>query len=260
MNNLTFNEMPPFKSSDIEQAFRDQRVTLKVLEMNSIAGDAREFRKHLEADDGWMQYYAGLEHDKWMEHFLSYHVLQPREGEVLLDVASHWSPFYRIIQKLTKVHVYLQDLCFEVGIHDNRIGSDCTSIPLPDASVDCISVNNSIEHFEGDRDSRFLREAYRLLKPSGRLCIVPLWVNNVVVNMADPAVDLSDVEFDPGSVLVSSSPWKIRFSRFYTPETYVERLTRVVPELSHEIISIHNLASMDPRLNYWSFIAVLTKP
>lgn len=259
MTTLTFHKMPPYKPEEIEENIARLGIQLDIIEAFDLENSARLFQHHIHSDEEWMKYYSGIEHEKWMEHFLSYHLLNPADGMVVLDVASHWSPYQRILKKLNKVTVYLQDQCFEEGIHDNMIGSDCSHIPLPANSVDLIAVNNSIEHFEGGKDTLFIKEAYRLLRPGGRMCIVPLFINTVIVNLADPSIDLSDVPFDAGALLVSSAPWKLRFSRVYTPDTYLARLVRAVPEFHHRIVSIRNMDRFDSRLNYWSFAALVTK-
>ncbi len=260
MTKYNFSPMPSFDPIDIERRIRDHNVPLKVLAAESIMPEAFAFKKILMTNTEWTRYYEGIIADKWIEHFLSIYLLKPRRRELMVDMASCWSPFGGIVKNITKAQVYMQDMCFEKGIHKNRIGSDCTDIPLADASVDVISVNNSIEHFEDAKDSQFLQEAFRLLKPGGRLCIVPLFISSVVVNMADPDLDLSSVAFDPGAVLVSAKPWKIPFARYYTPETFVQRLISAVPQFEFEIISIHGMNRFDPSLGYWQFVACLRKP
>ncbi len=253
--------MPPYKPVEIRRRLEELGVSIRSIASGELASQANAFKEVLLQDKEWTEYYNGIISDKWLEHFLSMYCLSPKSGDVMLDVASHWSPFWKIVQKTTGVKsIYLQDLCFESGIHDNRIGSDCIDIPLNSSTVDVISVNNSIEHFEGNKDQLFLNEAYRLLKPGGRLCIVPLFINSVLVNMADPAMDLSSVAFDEGAVLVSASPWKLPFARYYTPETFVKRLVQTVPQFNFEVIEVLDMVKFDPSLHYWQFVALLHKP
>jgi ubiquinone/menaquinone biosynthesis C-methylase UbiE len=177
----------------------------------------------------------------------------------MVDVASHWSPYHKIVKKLHRSKIFRQDQLFKHGIHGSDIGSDCTGIPLPDGSVDMLAVNNSIEHFEKDKDALFMRESYRLLRSGGRLCIVPLFINSRSVNMVDPTSDLTDLECDEDALLVSAAPWNIRFARFYTPSTYKQRLIDTVPQFEHEIYRINGMEKFDPSLNYWQFVAVIRK-
>ena len=261
MNTLSFSSMPPFNTDEIERRIEANRIPLRIIPAATIEEEARAFRQILLNNREWVDYYQGMAADKWLEHFLSVHFLNPQKGDVVLDVASHWSPFFKIVQTAAPIRtMYVQDLCFEQGIHGNRIGSDCTNIPLSDDSVDLIAVNNSIEHFEQDKDSLFLKEAYRLLKPGGKICIVPLFMATEAVNMADPDLDLSGVVFDSDAILVSAKPWKIPFARCYTPETFVQRLLKAVPQFEYEIMSIHGMSSFDPSLNYWQFVACMRKP
>jgi len=260
MEKLIFTSMPPIDPNEIELRLRKQGIPLQVVTADSLSDDAYAFKDILSNDKEWTEYYQGISADKWLEHFLSAYFLKPKQGEVMIDVASHWSPFAKIIRKTAGTRVYMQDMCFDTGIQNDFIGSDCTHIPLSDGTVDLISVNNSIEHFEEKKDSSFLKEAYRLLKPGGRMCIVPLFLSPVVVNMADPDIDLSAVNFDEGAILVSAKPWKIPFARYYTPETLYQRIVRTEPQFNFEVISIHGMAAFDPSLNYWQFIACARKP
>jgi SAM-dependent methyltransferase len=67
------------------------------------------------------------------------------------------------------------------------------SIPLPDASVDVI-ISNCVINLSADKD-RVLREAFRVLKPGGRLA-----VSDVIVRGAVPADIRRNVELWVGCV------------------------------------------------------------
>lgn len=116
---------------------------------------------------------------KALEHFASFELLRPRAGRIYMDVASSGSCVPRVVAALYGVEqVWRQDLTYEAGVHGETIGSDAADIPLPDASVDLMGLHCSFEHFEGDADTGFVREAARLLRPGGAACIVPLYMSN----------------------------------------------------------------------------------
>ena len=73
---------------------------------------------------------------------------------------------------------------------------------VPDAFADKLFLHNSFEHFEGDADTGFVREAWRVLKPGGRVCIVPLYLSTRHQILTDPFVDRRGVVWDPDAEVV----------------------------------------------------------
>lgn len=128
-------------------------------------------------------------HDKSLQHFLSLESMQLTPESVYMDVASSISVFPDILKKFYGLAtVWRQDMEYERGIHDDKIGSFGSSIPLDDASLDAIALHCSLEHFEGDEDVKFFAEAHRLLKPGGRLCVIPLYTANELSITTSPSV------------------------------------------------------------------------
>ncbi len=63
----------------------------------------------------------------------------------------------------------------EAGVDNVEfVQGEMESIPLPDASVDVVISNGSINL--SARKSRVLAEAQRLLRPGGRLCVADLTI------------------------------------------------------------------------------------
>jgi len=67
------------------------------------------------------------------------------------------------------------------------------SIPLPDSTVDVI-ISNCVINLSGDKDAVFA-EAFRVLKPGGRLAVA-----DIVANRALPESVLSNIDFWTGCV------------------------------------------------------------
>jgi len=48
-----------------------------------------------------------------------------------------------------------------------------------------MSLHNSLEHFEGRSDIKFFKEAQRLLRPGGKLLVVPLFIGDTYSTVND---------------------------------------------------------------------------
>jgi SAM-dependent methyltransferase len=124
-------------------------------------------------------------HSKPVEYLATLEALKPRPGERLFDAAGGASGEYLLAARHLlgeEVRLFLQDALRAApglaGIVEPVEGR-LDALALADASVDCIACHHSFEHFRGDLDRRFLAEALRVLRPGGRLAIVPLFVSEV---------------------------------------------------------------------------------
>lgn len=134
-----------------------------------------ELADYEHAGTNWWQQFSKIYLRKMLEHFCSIELVDLRAGGTYMDAAASASPFYKVIRTTHGAAMcYRQDLNYNDGLRDDTIGSDASAIPLPDASLDGIVSHNSWEHFEGDSAIDFVKEAGRLLKTGGRLCIVPM--------------------------------------------------------------------------------------
>ena len=114
---------------------------------------------------------------KTLEHYLSTQMLKLEPDDVFIDVASDQSVLPEIVGDLYGVRgLYRQDLIYKPGIHGNTIGGNAADMSVPNGFASKLALHNSFEHFEGDSDSGFIREAARILRPGGRFVIVPIYV------------------------------------------------------------------------------------
>lgn len=136
---------------------------------------------------------------KFLEQYLTTKLIPHPRGGVLLDVAARSSPYWILCREQFGMDTYRQDLCYK-DADDHTFGGYASSIPLPDDSVDTITLHCSFEHFEGDGDSEAVAEFERLLKPGGQACIIPLYLMN---------------------------PHQEEPVRFYTMDTLIERVCNI---------------------------------
>jgi SAM-dependent methyltransferase len=181
--------------SDVLNTSNSYLNEFPVLDANKIIGDFSSIgieTEHLNIDYSsflnWEKetygkefpnYYNEHHLKKCLEHYLSFVLLDLNGSEVLMDIASAISKMPDIAKKhygLTKV--YRQDLLNEPGVNGELIGSNAAEIPLASESVDVMTLHNSFEHFEEDSDVGFIKEANRVLRPGGRVCIIPLFLSN----------------------------------------------------------------------------------
>ena len=137
----------------------------------------------------WWRQFGPIHARKMLSHFASVKLAEIRKGGVYLDAGASVSPFFKVIRKTHGAKLcYRQDLNRTAGLRGDGIGSDAAAIPLPDASLDGIVAHEAWAHFEGDSALGFLNEAARLLKPKGKLCIMPVNFAERTEIVTSPAV------------------------------------------------------------------------
>jgi SAM-dependent methyltransferase len=167
--------------------------------------------------------------EKTLEHYLAAKLLELSPQDVYIDVATSDSPTPEIYHELYGCKVYRQDLTYPYGVHGNKIGGDAANMPVPDGFATRMSMHCSFEHFEGDSDMRFIREVGRVLRPGGKLCIVPFYLRNRYVVQTDPCVySKGSVQFEDDAFLCCTKGWGHRHGRHYDV-THLK--TRIVPNL-----------------------------
>jgi len=199
-----------------------------------------------------------LLNEKLLEHYVSLDLLRPRSGEVLIDVASAVSPFAEYTARRLGCRAYSLDLLYPAGVHGNRIGCGVDRIPLPDATVDLLTLHCSIDHFEAGRDTLFLREAARLLRPGGRLCVLPVYFALEPTNICDPRCFSPAVAFDREARLRKVPGQRNRFGRYYSPASFRRRILEASPALE---ATLYQIAGDQPKIpdNYLQYALVMVK-
>jgi SAM-dependent methyltransferase len=204
---------------------------------------------------------GGAREWKILEYFASIELLDIRPGDVVIDVASERSVFPDLLEEQYRAQVYRQDLVYPPGVNGGRIGGSAAAMPVPESFADILTLHNSFEHFEGSADTDFVREAWRVLRPGGAVCVVPLYLAERYSILTDPLVDTVGVEWDDGAEVVSVAGHRNRFGRFYSPAALVERVLRPADECGFErrLCRFENIRVLNPTSGL-HFGLVLVKP
>ena len=200
---------------------------------------------------------AGTE--KWLEHFVSIDLLRPGANDVLIDIASSSSPFPDIVRERWQCRTYRHDLLYPAGRTGDRIGSDAADLPIADESVDGLTLHCSFEHLEGDRDIGFLREADRVLRPGGQLCIVPIYFNRTYCIQTDlRAWHAHAPDLGRDALVCVAAGWGDVHGRFYDPEQFAERILNNLGRLRVTLYTVENYLDVAQDC-YLKFVAVFRK-
>lgn len=200
------------------------------VELKPYNVDAGAFRAHVAAC-GYPRNYAagpveegGVREKKLLEYFVSLDLLAVQATDVVIDVASEWSIFPEVLRQLTGATVYRQDLIYPPGINGHRIGGSAAAMPIAGEFADKLVLHNAFEHFEGTADTDFIIEAWRVLKPGGKICILPLFMADRHTILTDPLVDCRGTVWDEEARVVEI-PWcHHRFGRFYDSHSLQHRV------------------------------------
>lgn len=206
----------------------------------------RDFVARAEYDSRHPDYYRDNLAEKSLEHYFVAEQLGLRPGAVYIDIAAQSGVAAEIYGRLHGVKTYRQDLDFPAGLNGDTIGGDAAAMPVPDGFADAMGLHCSLEHFEGDADTRFVRECARVLKPGGRVVSAPLYLCDHYACVTNPLESAGHVNFEPDMRLYAMRTWNNRHGRFYDVPHLVERLWNARGPLRMEVLVIPNFRDADP--------------
>lgn len=149
--------------------------------------DADEFKAFQAANYFPHDYHGGRTGTVWDEKLLEHWVAAERLGlpeythqDVYIDVAAGGSPWAKSLRDVFGMSAFAIDLSLEGSAYRDlpyyRI-ENATATSFGDASVKGASLQCAFEMFMGDDDTNFLKEFARILKPGGKVVILPLYMH-----------------------------------------------------------------------------------
>lgn len=219
----------------------------------------RAWRRDADHEGRHPHYYAHNLAEKTLEHFFAATLLDLKPGQVFVDVASQNGVAAEVFERLRGVEAYAQDLDFPAGLRGREIGGDAGAMPVPDSFADAMALHCSFEHFEGDADARFIREAGRVLKPGGRLVSAPLYLCHRYSCISDPRLSAGVVPFEKDILVHAMRGWENRHGRFYDVPHLLERVWKNRGALEMTVLVVENYRDVDPSC-YLRYALLLQKP
>jgi predicted SAM-dependent methyltransferase len=161
---------------EIKSTDDDQLTEIGIDQFNTSIQEFNHFISNGELDrSGSLDFI----HKKALEFFFSFAMLEPQSDDILLDAAGGEPTFADAVSKIVGCKCYLNDHLYKyIEKKDNIfiVGGDATEIQLPDASITKITCHHSFEHFHDNKDTEFINEIYRLLRPNGEVVIIPIFI------------------------------------------------------------------------------------
>ena len=272
----TWQGKPVLKGHISEEHLNNPELDIDLLEDLKNSGietgvfeiDTKGYKDYLKKVDYPESYYGGgLDAkqnfiEKTLEHYVCTSFINFGPETVFMDVAACTSPFYKIVRKLYGVKTsYQQDLIFKKGLHGDQIGGYGSEIPLPDNSLDAVTLHCSLEHFEGDSDTEFFQEMQRVLKPGGVIVILPFYIAREYSIHVDPAFNLlrnHKAEISKDGPQLRYCNWYQFFSRHYDVDAIHRRILKPASGLKLKVMRVDNFREVDASC-YLRFVGVFTK-
>jgi ubiquinone/menaquinone biosynthesis C-methylase UbiE len=262
---------PKYKSPDDTELFKIEedfnKAGIKVHDYKPLLKNFLDFQgeNYFPPD-----YHGGIHGPVWdeklLEHWVAIEFLglkRYKAADIYVDIAAGGSPWAKVLRNRFGISAYAIDLS-EVGEAYRDLSyyrmEDATATTFFDSSVSGASLQCSFEMFMGNHDMNLIKEMARILKPGGKVVIVPLY-------MQEKYSAYSTVEYygkgnsDPAAKEYVCQDWTgIPSARFYDVEQLKKRVLKSIENfgMKYKLFALRNQAELGKGI-YCHFILEVTK-
>lgn len=250
--------------AQIEKEFMAADVTIYDYSPSLNAFTAFQEAQYFPSD-----YHGGVAVSVWDEKLLEHWVSAERLGlmdyhpaDIYVDLAAGSSPWAQVLRERLGISAFAIDL--EVGAAYSGLNyyneENATSTTFADESVSGASLQCAYEMFMRNDDTNLFKELARILKPGGKVVIVPLYMHTHYCAYASPEyygkgnADLLAKEY-------VCCDWSgIPSARFYDVIQLKKRVLNPIESLGmkYKLLALRNKADLGKGI-YCHFILEITK-
>ncbi|WP_301102021.1 methyltransferase domain-containing protein [Propionivibrio sp.] len=215
-------------------------------------------------------YHGGCPIPVWEEKLLEHWVASDRLGlrayqseDIYVDIAAGSSPWAMALRQHAGISAFAIDLN-EVGERYKDLPyyrtENATATNFSDASVTGASLQCAYEMFAGDNDSKLLKEFARILKPGGKVIILPLYMHTHYCAFSTPEY-FGKGHSDPVAIEYACLDWEgIPSARYYDGSALKQRVLDEIDQLGmrYQLLALRNKADLGKNI-YCHFILEITK-
>jgi len=215
-------------------------------------------------------YHSGCPVPVWEEKLLEHWVASERLGlkayqpeDIYVDIAAGSSPWAMVLRQCAGITAFAIDL--------NNVGEiykdlpyyrteDATATNFSDASVTGASLQCAYEMFAEDNDSKLLKEFSRILKPGGKVVILPLYMHTHYCAFSTPEY-FGKGHSDPVAIEYACLDWEgIPSARYYDGSALKKRVLDQIDQLGmrYQLLALRNKSDLGMNI-YCHFILEITK-
>lgn len=234
------------------------------------APDADKFKAFQAANYFPHDYHGGRDGLVWDEKLLEHWVAAERLGlseykhqDVYIDVAAAGSPWAKSLRDVLGISAFAIDLSLDGSAYRDlpyyRV-ENATVTSFDDASVKGASLQCAFEMFTGDDDTNFLKEFARILKPGGKIVILPLYMHTHYCAYSSPKY-FGKGNSDPLAKEYVFKEWNnIPSARFYDANALKRRVLDQIENLGmqYQLFALRNKADFGNNI-YCHFILEIIK-
>jgi hypothetical protein len=262
---------PAFKNptdselDDIELALLDLGVKIENYKV-----DPKEFYAFKTAGYFSDDYHGGISGPVWNEKVLEHYLAAERLGlysykreDVYVDVAAAGSPWAKSLRDKLGISAFAIDVSLADSEYKDlpfyRV-ENATAMEFENESVKGASLQCAYEMFMGDDDTNVLNEFSRILRPGGKILILPLYLHTHYCAYSSPKY-YGKGHSDPLSKEYIYREWKgIPSARFYDAVSLKRRVLDPIEALGmkYQMFTLKNKKDLGSNI-YCHFILEITK-